>query len=135
MFTLLVIQMAVKILVTSVGQQIVSEVKQVENKETKEVIAYWLENPRVVGYQQGEDGQINVNFGAYCLLSDEAAFSIRADYITSILEPREDVVARYTEVTTPPEGAEVSDETVQELKDATESDTAEAPEPVASVAD
>ena len=127
--------MAVKILVTNIGQQIVSEVKQVENKETKEVIAYWLENPRVVGYAQGEDGQINVNFGAYCLLSDEAAFSIRADSIVSILEPRADVVERYTEQTTAPVEEEVSDETVEELKDATESDSAEEPELVASNAE
>ena len=127
--------MAVKILVTNIGQQIVSEVKQVENKETKEVIAYWLENPRVVGYAQGEDGQINVNFGAYCLLSDEAAFSIRADSIVSILEPRADVVERYTEQTTAPVAEEVSDETVEELKDATESDSAEEPELVVSNAE
>ena len=127
--------MAVKILVTNIGQQIVSEVKQVENKETKEVIAYWLENPRVVGYAQGEDGQINVNFGAYCLLSDEAAFSIRADSIVSILEPRADVVERYTEQTTEPESEEVSDETVEELKDATESDSVEEPELVAGNAE
>lgn len=120
--------MAVKILVTSVGQQIVSEVKQVENKETQELIAYWLENPRVVGYQQSEDGQINVSFGAFCLLSDEQSFSIRSEYIVSILEPREDVVERYTAVITPPETTEVSDETVEELKDATESDSAEATE-------
>ena len=127
--------MAVKILVTSIGQQIVSEVKQVENKETKEVIAYWLENPRIVGYAQGEDGQINVNFGAYCLLSDEAAFSIRADSIVSILEPRADVVERYTEQTTAPVAEEVTDETVEELKDATESDSVEEPELVAGSAD
>ena len=127
--------MAVKILVTNIGQQIVSEVKQVENKETKEVIAYWLENPRVVGYAQGEDGQINVNFGAYCLLSDEAAFSIRADSIVSILEPRADVVERYTEQTTDPVAEEVSDETVEELKDATESDSVEEPELVAGNAE
>ena len=127
--------MAVKILVTNIGQQIVSEVKQVENKETKEVIAYWLENPRVVGYAQGEDGQINVNFGAYCLLSDEAAFSIRADSIVSILEPRADVVERYTEQTTAPVAEEVSDETVEELKDATESDSVEEPELVAGNAE
>jgi len=127
--------MAVKILVTSIGQQIVSEVKQVENKETKELIAYWLENPRVVGYQQGEDGQINVNFGAYCLLSDEQSFSVRAESIVSILEPREDVVERYTAIITPPETTEVSDETVEELKDATESDSAEATESDADSAD
>lgn len=118
--------MAVKILVTSVGQQLISEVKQVENKDTKQVIAYWLENPRVIGYQQGQDEQINVNFGAFCLLSDEQSFSIRAEYIVSILEPREDVVERYRSIVTPPEALEVSDETVEELKNATESDSAEA---------
>lgn len=134
MFTLLVIQMAVKILVTNIGQQIVSDVQQVENKETKEVVGYWLNTPRVVQYNQDEQGQISVNFGKYCLLSDESSFSVRADHIVAILEPRNDVKERYEEITAPV-GTEVSDETVEELKNATESDSAKEPELVASSAD
>ena len=83
---------------TAVGQQIISEVKQVENKETKEVIAYWLINPRVVTYNLTEEEQVNVNFSAYCLVSNETEFSLKADHVVAILEPREEVLARYEEV-------------------------------------
>ena len=47
--------MTVKVLVTALGQQIVSEAKQIENKETGDLVGYWLENPRVVGYTQNEE--------------------------------------------------------------------------------
>jgi len=119
--------MAVKVLVTAIGQQIISEVKQVENKDTKEVIAYWLENPRLVMYNQGEDG-VNINFNKYCLISDEASFTIRADYVTSILEPMADVTAKYVELTE-------ADAAPTTEEDATESDNTEALEPALSVAD
>ena len=42
-------------------------------------------------YNQGEDGEVSVNFGSYCLISAESEFSIRAESVTSILEPREEV--------------------------------------------
>ncbi len=95
--------MAVKVLVTNIGQHIIADVKQVENKETKEVIAYWVKNPRVVSYQLDEQKQVNVNFGLYCIVSNENEFSIRADHVVSILEPREDVTERYDEIVDPTE--------------------------------
>jgi len=82
----------------------VSEVKQVENKEDGSVVGYWMENPRLVNYAaraEEEGGGITVNFGAVCPLSDEQAFSVRADYIVSILEPRDDVVTGYNNVVNP----------------------------------
>jgi len=91
--------MAVKLLVSQIGQHIIADVKQVENKETKEIIAYWVKNPRVVGYQIDDETQnIGVSFGPYCIVSDEAEFSIRANYVVSILEPRSDVVERYEKI-------------------------------------
>lgn len=108
--------MTVKVLVTAVGQQIISEVKQVESKETKEVIAYWLINPRVVTYNLTEDEQVNVNFGSYCLVSNETEFSLKSDHVVAILEPRAEVLDRYTEVIGKTEDTE-------EVKD--ESDTAD----------
>ena len=93
--------MTVKVLVTTTGQQIISEVKQVENKETKEVIAYWVKNPRVVSYQLDEQQQVNVNFGMFCIVSNENEFSLRADHVVSILEPREDVAERYEDIVNP----------------------------------
>lgn len=93
--------MAVKVLVTNIGQHVIADTKQVENKETKEVIAYWVKNPRIVSYQLDENQQINVNFGMYCIVSNETEFSIRADHVVSILEPREDVAERYVEIINP----------------------------------
>ena len=94
--------MAVKVLVNEIGQQIIADVKQVENKDTKEIVAYWTKDARVIVYNQEgtqeQPGNITVNFGPYCLVSDEKEFSIRANHIVSILEPRADVVAKYQEV-------------------------------------
>ena len=93
--------MAVKVLVTNIGQHVIADTKQVENKDTKEVIAYWVKNPRIISYQLDEEQQVNVNFGMFCIVSNENEFSIRADHVVSILEPREDVSERYIEIVDP----------------------------------
>ena len=93
--------MAVKILVTAIGQQIIADTKQIENKETSEVVGYWLSNPRVVVYNriEGDEGNnVSVGFGTYCLVSDEQEFSIKSDHIVAILEARAEVVAKYEEI-------------------------------------
>jgi len=106
--------MAIKVLVSAIGQQIISDVKQVENKETKEVVGYWLTNPRVVSYQTDEEGNVGVNFGQYCLVSNETEFSIRAEHIVTILEPREEVTERYNAIVTPETAeGEVPEETAE----------------------
>ena len=102
--------MAIKVLVTAIGQQIIADVKQVENKESKEVVGYWLTEPRVVTYQTDEEGNVGVNFGSYCLVSNETEFSIRAEHIVTILEPREEVTERYQTIITP---ADVEEETTE----------------------
>tara|TARA_B100000427_G_C15411281_1_gene552127 strand:- start:511 stop:900 length:390 start_codon:yes stop_codon:yes gene_type:complete len=95
--------MAVKVLVTAIGQHVIAETKQIENKESKEVVGYWLGKPRVVFYGQDEETkEIQVNFGAYCLVSAEEEFSVRADHVVSILEPRADVVEGYNNFVNPP---------------------------------
>ena len=99
--------MAIKVLVTQIGQQLLADVKQVENKETKEIVGYWLTNPRTVNYDTTEDGQVSVNFGTYCLVSNETEFSVRAEHIVAILEPREEVLERYSNIIAP---EEVTDE-------------------------
>lgn len=90
--------MAVKVLVNTVGQHIVAETKQVENKETKELVAYWLSEPRIAAYSRDENGNIAVGFAPYCVISDEKEFSVRPESVVSILEPRADVVEKYNEV-------------------------------------
>ncbi len=110
--------MTVKVLVTAIGQQIIAETKQIENKETNEIVGYWLSQPRLVQYSQGEDGGVGVNFGTYCLVSDEAEFSLRGDHVVAILEPRDTVVEAWTKLVYPeaPEAAET--EVVAEGEDA-----------------
>ena len=116
--------MTVKVLVTQLGQQIVSEAKQIENKESGDLVGYWLENPRVVQYTQNDDeeGGLSVNFGPYCLVSDEQSFSVRSEHIVAILEPRADVLQAYTNLVTPPdaevavEGDEAAAEPVAETE-------------------
>ena len=94
--------MTVKVLVTALGQQLIADTKQIENKETSELVGYWMTNPRVIGYSRDDDGNVSVNFNNYCLVSDEQAFSIRSEHIVAILEPRADVVEAYNELVAPP---------------------------------
>ncbi len=96
--------MSVKVLVTAIGQHIVTTAKQIENKETGDLVGYWMSNPRVVGYTPSEDDKgLSVNFAPYCLVSDESEFSIRSEHIVSILEPRADVVEAYLKLVNPEE--------------------------------
>tara|TARA_R110001592_G_scaffold278488_1_gene545760 strand:+ start:443 stop:841 length:399 start_codon:yes stop_codon:yes gene_type:complete len=101
--------MTVKVLVTSIGQQIIAETKQIENKDTNEIVGYWLSQPRLVQYSRNEDGGVGVNFGDYCLVSDEAEFSLRGDHVVAILEPRDNVIEAWTKIVYPelPETEEV----------------------------
>lgn len=106
--------MTVKVLVTAVGQQIIADTKQIENKETNEIVGYWLSQPRTIGYTQNDEGVVGVNFGQYCYVSDEAEFSLRGDHVVAILEPRDDVVKAWKELVYPEveeETEEVTDET------------------------
>ena len=98
--------MAVKVLVTALGQHIIADAKQVENKETEELIGYWLDRPRLVSYAPSEDENekgIAIQYLPYCILSDEQSFTIKADHVVAILEPRDDVATRYKEIVTPDE--------------------------------
>ena len=118
--------MAVKVIVTAVGQHVIAEVKQIENKETNELVGYWLSEPRVVVYNRAEDNSVNIGFASYCLVSDENEFSMKADHVVSILEPRADVASKYAEVAFPtpetPENDESSACTVADGSDSGSSD-------------
>jgi hypothetical protein len=104
--------MSIKVIVTAIGQHVIADIKQIENKDTEEVVGYWLENPRVIAYSRKEDSAENVSIGFvnYCLVSDEQAFSMKADHVVSILEPRADVAAKYVEVVVPAPTDVVNDE-------------------------
>ena len=93
--------MAIKVLVTAIGQHIIADTKQVSRKDTEETVAYWVKEPRLVLYTRPEgeavDGGVSINFASYCLISDENEFSIAKDHVVSILEPRADVLQSYRE--------------------------------------
>lgn len=95
--------MTVKVLVSTIGQHIIADIKQVENKETKDIIAYWLKDARTISYSVDESQQVNVAFGQFCVVSNDTEFSFRADAVTSILEPRPEVLERYNAIVNPPE--------------------------------
>ena len=42
--------MAIKVLINSIGQHIIADVKSVTNRETEELVAYWVTEPRRVVY-------------------------------------------------------------------------------------
>ena len=88
--------MAVKVLVTQLGQHVIADTKQVSRKETDELIAYWVKEPRLIIYNRDEEGNMSVNFSSFCPVSDENEFSIKETHIVSILEPRDDVLNAYT---------------------------------------
>lgn len=103
--------MSIKVIVTAIGQHVIADIKQIENKDTQEVVGYWLENPRVIAYSRKDEGDnVNIGFVNYCLVSDEQAFSMKADHVVSILEPRADVAAKYVEVVVPAPTDAVNDE-------------------------
>ena len=95
--------MTVKILVTGVGQHVIADVKQIENKDTNEVVGYWLKDARVVAYTRSDanEGNVNIGFVNFCLVADEQEFSLKAEHVVAILEPRQDVVDKYLEVAVP----------------------------------
>ena len=88
--------MAVKVLVTQLGQHVIADTKQVSRKETEELIAYWVREPKLIIYNRDEEGNMTINFGSFCPVSDENEFSIKESHIVSILEPRDDVMTAYT---------------------------------------
>ena len=121
--------MATKVIVNAIGQHIIADVKQVQEKETEQIVAYMVGQPRLVVYSQSqnEDGTpagININFADYCLVSAETEFTIRAENVVAILEPRPEVAQAYTEKVTPPENEESSSNTVEDGADAGSTDGA-----------
>ena len=112
--------MAVKVLINNLGQHLIAEVKQVENTDTKEVVAYWVENPRLVSYHlvEDEDGSSNVNIRLTepCVITTETAYSIRADSIVSILDPKPEILQGWQVNVFPPDGPAVGDLETKEVE-------------------
>lgn len=117
--------MATKVIVNAIGQHIIADVKQVQDKETEVVVAYLVGQPRLVVYSQSQDEEgnpagVNINFADYCLVSAETEFTLRADNVVAILEPREEVATAYNSKVTPPTDEPSTDDTT----DGTDADSA-----------
>lgn len=117
--------MAVQILINQLGHHIIAKTRMVERvepvvvtdeegatrteeKNTGEVIAYWVENPRLISYSRPEDGSEGVRIKLLdpCPASDETAYGISAHHIVSILEAKADIAEYYMEAIAPLEATE-----------------------------
>lgn len=89
--------MAVKIHIGIAGNQYIAETKQVENKETGEVVAYFAENPLSINYVQNDNGTVGLNFSAFCLASDDTTVTINKDAILALVDPTTALYDAYLE--------------------------------------
>ena len=87
--------MAAKILINQVGQHIIADVKQVTHKDSDQVIAYWVEHPRIINYTRAEDGNLSLSFLDACPASSETAYGISSHHIASILDPKPEVESHW----------------------------------------
>ena len=88
--------MSIKVLINALGQHLIADVKQVEDADTNEVLAYWLREPRLISYVPNEDKTgVNVRFITTCAVAITGEYSVRAEHIVSILDPREAVLEEY----------------------------------------
>lgn len=111
--------MAIKVLINELGQHLIADVSQVTNKETEELIAYWVKNPRLVSYAPGENDETTISLIDPCPISSDSEYAIAAHHIVSILEPAADIARGYSERTSPnEEPAGPQTETVQHEKPA-----------------
>ena len=109
--------MSVKILINSVGQHLIADVKQVTNKETEELVAYWVREPRMIHYKPSEDGQITVDLGSPCPVGVVTEYAIKENCIASILDPIPDILSRYNEIVNPePQGVVAELESPEEVE-------------------
>ena len=109
--------MAIKVLINELGQHLIADVSQVTNKETEELIAYWVKNPRLVSYNPTEEGDTTISLIDPCPISSDSEYAIAAHHIVSILEPSADIARGYSERVAPnEEPAGPQTETVQHEK-------------------
>ena len=78
---------------TAVGQHLIADVKSVTNRETDELLAYWLTEPRMITYMQSEEGTA-VRLSSPCPVAITTEYSVAKDHIAAILDPTEAVQER-----------------------------------------
>lgn len=102
--------MAVKVLINQIGQHIIAEVKSVTNRDTEELVAYWVTEPRSVIYSASEDGSTNIRLTSPCPVGITTEYAIAAPHIVSVLDPTEEMELYYDkEVNPEPANIEVGE--------------------------
>lgn len=101
--------MSVKILINAIGQHLIADTQQVSNKETEELIAYWVRNPRAIVYNRTEDGSVTIDFANPCPITSSTEYAISSHNIVSILEPLPEVEERYLLVVAPEPELEITE--------------------------
>ena len=103
--------MSVKLAVLKSGEDVVADIKEARDKETKEAIWYVFKNPVRVELvptkvkellnedQQNpnEDNQRELFFSPWIPLSAENEIIVPMDWVVTVVEPHEQVLKSYTE--------------------------------------
>ena len=91
--------MTVKILINNLGQHTIADVRQVSDKETEEILAYWVKEPRTISYRKAAEGEgVSVDFMSPCPVAVTTEYAVRADSIVSILDPVPQILEKYVEI-------------------------------------
>ena len=101
--------MSVKILINSLGQHLIADTQQVSNKETEELIAYWVRNPHAIVYNRTEDGNVVVDFAKPCPITSSTEYGIAPHHIVSVLDPLPEVEERYLLIVAPKPELEITE--------------------------
>ena len=119
---LFVMTVPVKVLITAIGQHILSGVQQVQNKDTGVVEAYWLTNPHILEYSHQEDGNTSIGMFKYCPVTEEQSYAMNPSFIVSIVEPSAQTLDWYNEKVYPSQELELNltPETDEPSTDSTE---------------
>ena len=93
--------MATKVLINSIGQHIIADVKSVTNRETEELVAYWVTEPRRVVYVGQEDGTTSISLASTCPIAITTEYAIQASDIVTVLDPTEEMAGYYEKEVNP----------------------------------
>lgn len=93
--------MAIKVLISALGQHLIADVKSVSNRETEELVAYWVTEPRSVSYLAGENGDVNIRLGSPCPIAITTEYGIASSHIVSVLDPNEQILEYYNREVNP----------------------------------
>ena len=89
--------MAIKVLINTLGQHVMADVKQVTDTNTNLLVAYWVKDARLISYSKSEEVEsgVTINFVDPCPVAIDNEYSIAESHIVSILDPKPEVLDAY----------------------------------------